>query len=305
MKTFFSFLVALMSLTMFSCSKHEVKASPDPVAGYLAKYDQAYQASIADEAKFEPAYLTEEQFRELVEYHKAHGEVWDENILRMVLPVGTPHEADEAQAQWRYDYLLTTAQTSRNDDSGTTIETLITRSGKHKALTDCDINVLAKVYANMGMNVGEAVSYDYVRFPGNLGRITNSDLVAAHSAYFYAANSNSIEYVEGSFDYEFQVSGFDQSWLVGADLVWNMPSTEFQYFDTQSQSTQVTTVNTGDTLHYGMNSPFGSLILRASPQNETGESPGNWTDVMLLGPFPAGITSISLYGGQLNQPDLW
>ena len=305
MKTIFSFLVALMSLTMFSCSKHEAKASPDPVAGNITKLHLAYQASIADDAKLEPAYLTEEQFRELVEYHKAQGEVWDENILRLVLPVGNPNEADEAQAQWRYDYLLTTAHNLRNDHSGTTIETLITRSGKHKALTACDINVLAKVYAQMGMNVGEAVSYDFARFRGKVGRITYSDLVAANSAYFHPANSNAIEFVDGSFDYEFQVSGFDQSWLVGADLVWNMPSTEFQYFDTQSQSTQVTTVNTGDTLHYGMNSPFGSLILRASPQNETGESPGNWTDVMLLGAFPAGITSISLYGGQLNQPDLW
>lgn len=267
MKKFFFFLLSLFLLA--SCQKeaqHE-NANFEPEI-FVSKYQAMnHDASVKFADPMDGNLIfTESEFRMICDTEDHYLNVFTDDELRSILPVG-------AENKMPYDaklrFLREKLSPSGRITEGETVETYsIRQSGP--ARWDATNDIVAQVMAASGTIVGVNSSLNMWRPINDNGQVTAFDITRAISGVNQAhALDTAVEYDPESVVFEFQVSG--GNWLISADII----STDFA-----GQSTII---------HYGMDSPNGPLIW-----NPTLASPAD--DDLIQGPLPGGILSIAANG---------
>lgn len=268
--------LGVLMVAFDSCTKAEEKElakneiailSPQEKADLILNNVSQASLAFADGDREDSMILTEAQFTEICAMEDAHVNIWRDEDLRTVLPVGTRNNIPfEDKLLFLRQFIP--ASIRRVEDGGTT-ETYQVRNGN--AWFDTNPDIIAQVIAASGTIVGTKSSLNLFRPAGDTGAVTYHDVARAmlgniQNGIFDIA----LEYDPTSVVFEFQVSG--GNWLIAADIIYTNPQT-----------------GQTETLQYGSSSPNGPLIW-----NPTLNSPVQ--DDVIEGPLPSGVLSLSANG---------
>lgn len=239
---------------------------------------------------------------EFFEMYLQNQSLFPENVLRACLVPGQKIDTTIEARRARLETLRSSLQERSIESSS--VESVIQVTSTRKIIDANEISV-ALVIANMGSTVPPNTSYDYLTNSQN--RITTSDLFLANWAYqndnipgsFIVADDDYIELAEGTLVASAFSSG--QNYFVEAILEYSGPPMNFSYFNTYSGTTETITLQTGEVLLYGPETPLGELILDPTLFNESfeGDQITEFVDARIIGPIPGG-SSILLQQGTIN-----
>ncbi len=276
MKNIFVLLLGVFAVSAIACTKEKVNDPPsysilspqEKADQILLRIDSASRA-FGDGIE-QNAILTEEQFLEICAVEDMFLDIWTDSDLRYVLPVGTANILPyEVKLRYLQESIPDNLRITANE--GSTVETFLVRSNG-PARFDATPDIVAQVLAASGTTVGRFSSLNLWRptVPFDTGTVTAFDITRAMAGVNQSGSFDfAAEYIPESVVWLYAFSG--GNWTIEADIiVYNGAMI-------------------ADTIHYGMDSPFGELIW-----NPTLDSPAQ--DDVIQGPLPGGILSISANG---------